>query len=191
MTEITQGFRQLLQALEAVSTPYMVCGSMASFVHGVVRYTQDVDLVVDLKPDKVEPLAAALGTDFYADAGFMKEAVRRQASFNVIHLASAYKFDLFVLTAKAFEQQEFQRRILAKVGGLGPEPVEFFVATAEDTILSKLVWYRMGGEVSEKQWTDLRGMRDIQKGQLDEAYLRQWAARLGVADLLADLLSGG
>ena len=58
------------------------------------------------------------------------------------------------------------------------------VATAEDTLLMKLVWYRSGGEVSERQWNDVRGIAAVQRERLDREYLRRWAAYLKVEDLL-------
>jgi hypothetical protein len=191
VSEPAAGFQSLLDALEAIGIPYMVCGSLASSVHGDPRTTQDVDLVVALRPDQLQPLAGLLQDTFYVDLAFMKDSLQRGRSFNVIHVASAYKFDLFPLSQRSFEQQEFQRRYRITTPAIGAAPVAFFVATAEDTLLSKLVWYRQGGQISEKQWNDLRGIRNAKTGQLDEAYLRQWAAELGVLDLLEDLLSGG
>jgi len=77
-----------------------------------------------------------------------------------------------------------------KIGGEelgGTEAVKCRVATAEDTILAKLTWYRQGGEQSERQWADLRGILSVQGERLDETYLRKWAYHLGVADLLERL----
>jgi hypothetical protein len=59
-----------------------------------------------------------------------------------------------------------------------------YVATAEDTILAKLEWYRLGGDVSERQWCDVLGVMKVQADRLDLAYLRQWAAQLNISDLL-------
>jgi hypothetical protein len=64
-----------------------------------------------------------------------------------------------------------------------------YVASAEDTVLTKLEWYRMGSEVSERQWRDVLGVLKVQAERLDLAYLRRWAAALGVADLLEQALS--
>ena len=64
-----------------------------------------------------------------------------------------------------------------------------YVATAEDTILAKLEWYRMGGGVSERQWRDVLGVMKVQADRLDLAYLRQWADQLNVSDLLERALT--
>ena len=58
------------------------------------------------------------------------------------------------------------------------------IATAEDIILAKLEWYRLGNEVSERQWNDVLGLLRLQGAALDLAYLRSSAADLGIADLL-------
>jgi hypothetical protein len=54
-----------------------------------------------------------------------------------------------------------------------------WIVAKEDLILSKLVWARPSA--SELQ---LRDVRALLASGADEAYLRQWAAPLGVADLL-------
>jgi hypothetical protein len=61
---------------------------------------------------------------------------------------------------------------------------EAYVQAPEDAVLSKLDWYRRGGEVSENQWRDVLGMLRQQAERLDVGYLRMWAGELGVADLL-------
>jgi hypothetical protein len=61
-------------------------------------------------------------------------------------------------------------------------------ASPEDTVLAKLEWYRMGGEASERQWRDILGVLKTRAGELDLAYLHQWAGELQVSDLLARAL---
>jgi len=62
------------------------------------------------------------------------------------------------------------------------EPV--LLHSPEDIVLFKLRWYRLGGESSEKQWTDILGVLRTQRDRLDEAYLDRWAREIGVLDLL-------
>ena len=54
----------------------------------------------------------------------------------------------------------------------------------EDVVLAKLEWFRLGGEVSERQWRDILGVLKTQRDSLDIAYLQHWAKALAVADLL-------
>jgi hypothetical protein len=149
--------------------------------------TADVDLVVDLRMDQVDRLVRALETEFYVDAEAIRDAIRRHESFNLEHLATMFKVDVFVLKPRPFDETEFERR---QRHAISADP-EFFayVAMAEDNILAKLEWYRMGGEASDRQWNDVQNVIKTQLGRLDVAYMRHWAVALGVADLLERALS--
>jgi len=172
----------VIDALDALGVPYLIGGSLASAVHGVLRATMDTDLVADLRLEHAEPLARALGGTFYVDAESIREAVLHQRSFNVIHLETMFKVDVFVVKNRPFHHSQMERR-MAQVIATDPDRTAY-VATAEDTILAKLEWYRMGGDVSERQWRDVLGVMKVQADRLDLAYLRQWAAQLNVSDLI-------
>lgn len=172
----------VIDALDALGVPYLIGGSLASAVHGVLRATLDTDLVADLRLEHAEPLARALGGTFYVDAESIREAVLHQRSFNVIHLETMFKVDVFVVKKRPFHHSQMERR-MAQVIATDPDRTAY-VATAEDTILAKLEWYRMGGDVSEQQWRDVLGVMKVQADRLDLAYLRQWAAQLNISDLL-------
>jgi len=177
----------VVEALERAGVDYCLGGSLASSLHGIPRSTQDVDVVVDLSPERVPALLAAFGTEFYADPERVRDAVARRASFNVIHLATMFKADLFVLGGDPLGRSEMERRARHRIGG--PEGRELFVASAEDTVLQKLLWYRLGDEVSDRQWRDLVEVLEVQRGRLDRGYLERWAAEVGVDDLLAEALA--
>jgi D-ribose pyranose/furanose isomerase RbsD len=177
----------VLEVLDRLGIPYHLGGSYASAIHGIPRQTHDVDLVVDLGKDRVGGLVQALAGDFYVDAEAVATAVRERASCNLVHLATGIKVDLFIKGTAAFDVAEFDRKVLVRLGDEAPH--EVFVKSAEDTLLRKLLWYRLGGEVSDRQWEDVRGILSVQAERLDLAYLRQWADRLAIRDLLDRLMA--
>jgi len=176
----------VIDALNALEIPYFIGGSLASSVHGVIRTTMDVDLIADVGLEHVEPLVQMLGQAFYIDAGAIQEAIRLRRSFSVIHLETMFKVDVFVRKQRPYDQAQLERRLLQTLT-TDPEQVAY-VASAEDTVLTKLEWYWMGGELSDRQWNDVLNVIKVQGQQLDLGYLRRWAIQLGVADLLERIL---
>lgn len=188
MNTAFEAFEALLGSLDRLEIPYLVAGSVASSFYGLRRYTQDVDLVVAIVLDTADDFAAELGTrQFYADIDMMRRMIRLGRAFNVIHMPTAYKFDIFPLQDDAFSRSQFARRKFAVIE-FENQSIECAVASPEDLVLSKLRWYRLGGETSEQQWNDLRGVVQVSGPRLDLDYLNEWAPRLNVADLLLALL---
>jgi hypothetical protein len=175
------------RVLDDLAIPYLLGGSLASSLHGIPRSTEDADLVADLRPEHIAPLVAAFRPSFYIDDERVADAIRRRASFNIIHLATMIKVDLFVLKGDPLSRQEMDRRQRIQISGA--EGMQLPVATAEDIILQKLAWFRLGGGVSERQWNDLLGVLKVRKGGLDLPYLEHWAAELEVGDLLSRAFS--
>jgi hypothetical protein len=172
----------VVDVLESLQVPYFIVGSLASAVYGLTRATMDADLVADLRAGHAEPLAGSLGDAFYADLDTIQDAILRRSSFNVIHLATAFKVDVFVCRDQPYDREQLRRRT-PRLVGREPGRTAYF-ATVEDTVLSKLVWYRSGGDVSQRQWADVLGMLRVQGGGVDHEYLRTWAEELGLEGLL-------
>ena len=172
----------VVRALEALGVPYLIGGSMASAVYGVPRSTLDADIIAALRLEHVAPLVQGLGAGFYVDIDSVREAVVRRASFNVIHLTTMFKVDVFVSRERSFERSEFARRRRTAFA-TDPERI-VYVAAPEDVILAKLEWYREGGEVSDRQWTDVLGVLKAQEASLDLGYLTRFAEQLQVRELL-------
>ena len=173
---------RVTQVLERMGVPYFIGGSLASTLYGMVRTTQDSDIIADLRLEHVPLLVDALEDDFYLDDEMMAEAIARRSSFNLIHRESMFKVDIFVPRPRAFTKAQFARAGKQSLSS-DPEMVAH-VATPEDTLLAKLEWYRLGGEVSERQWRDVLGVLKVQAGALDGDYLCRMARELHVEDLL-------
>jgi hypothetical protein len=169
-------------ALEAIGAPYVVGGSIASAIAGEPRTTLDVDMVVAIGDADVDRLVAALGPDFYADDEAIRRAVRERSSVNLIHRPSAIKIDIFIAGGTPVDDLQIERRRLVKVND-DPER-HIYAYTPEDILLQKLRWYRLGREVSDRQWRDILGIVLVQGEALDVAYLRRVAPVLDVVDLL-------
>lgn len=185
-TELLSAVARVVAAFEALGVEYLVGGSVASSVFGEPRQTVDADLVARMLGRHAEPLVASLSGEFYADLPAIVTAIQTQGGFNLIHLETVTKVDVFVRWRDPFGQTQLARRQKKSVGQAAP--LELFFATAEDTVLAKLEWYRKGGEESDRQWRDLLGVLKVQAGALDRAYLLQWAGELKVTDLLGRAL---
>ena len=165
-------------AFEADGVPYMLVGSMAAGLYGEPRLTADADFVVDLRPDQVAGLARHFpATEYYFDEGQIAEALRSHGQFNIIHGPSGYKADVVILDPVGHQAAEFARRTCCPLSS----GLQLSVARAEDLILSKLQYYRMGG--SEKHLRDCAGILRLSAVVMDLDYLSEWAGRLGVEDI--------
>lgn len=174
--------RSFIDILEQLNIAYAIGGSMASSIYGQVRFTQDADLTVEPFDDVADKLFEKLEGEYYVSKEAMQQALRQRSSFNVIHLKSAFKIDVFVHKTNAFEEQLLARRRHIRL----PDSIEksFSVISPEDIILLKLQWYRDGGCVSERQWNDVLGVLRIQAETLDFEHLKKWANMLRIDKLL-------
>jgi Mg-chelatase subunit ChlI len=169
---------RVIRLLTDLGIPYMVAGSLASSFHGRPRTTHDADIVIDPAPEPLDRLVAELSAaNLYVDLAVAREALRGRRQFNVIDATSAFKLDLIIRKDRPFNREEFARRQPGEVAGL-----PMALATAEDTILSKLEWAKKGGG-SERQLADVAGIIDVKGRELDREYIERWAAALGVLDL--------
>ncbi|MEJ2711165.1 MAG: hypothetical protein P8074_26395 [Anaerolineales bacterium] len=168
--------------LEKLGVPYLIGGPLASTLYGMVRTTQDSDIVAELEHRHIQSFVEALQEGFYIDEEMIFDAVAHHSSFNIIHRESMFKVDIFIPRQRHFEKMQFSR---ARREALSKEPeATAFVATAEDTLLAKLERYRMGSEASERQWRDVLGVIAVQASALDLDYLHRMAKEIEVEDLL-------
>ncbi len=178
---------RVARAFEELGISYLLGGSIASSLHGIPRATEDVDMVALIPGRQVADVVAALGEDFYADADMMLDAILHRSEFNLIHLATVTKVDVFVPGRGPSFDAQLARARRTRVS---EEPlVDLVVASAEDTVVQKLSWYRRGGGVSDRQWNDVLGVVKVQGLRLDLEVTRDAARLLGVEDLLDRVLA--
>lgn len=181
--QITQ---QIAEVFEKLNIQYLIGGSLASSLHGIPRATQDVDIVAALKTVHVTDLVNSLQSDFYIDKDMITNAIHRRSSFNIIHLNTMFKVDIFILKENEGALEEMSRRQSYSLNEEGMTPI--FLASAEDIIVQKLKWYKMGNRISERQWLDVLGVLQVQKDQLDYDYLKKAADRTNITDLLSEAI---
>jgi hypothetical protein len=174
-------------ALERAEIRYAVGGSWASTAFGEPRFTNDIDILAEFTQENLHGFLCNLPETFYVDADEALSAIRRGRPFNVIHMPTVLKFDFFPAGAFPLGAEELDRAVSLEDTGLSEGRARF--VTPEDILLAKLYWYRAGGEVSEVQWRDVRGVVRGCAMTLDRKYLQQSAAKLGVRDLLDRALS--
>ena len=173
---------RVTKTLESLGVPYFIGGSLASTLYGMVRTTQDSDIIAELRIEHIPHLMDELQNEFYMDEEMIADAISNFSSFNIIHRLSMFKVDVFIHRPRPFLKMQFSR---SRRETLSSDPnMVANLASPEDTLLAKLEWYRMGGEVSDRQWRDVLGVLKVQAGALDLDYLHHMAREIQVEDLL-------
>ncbi len=167
-------FRLLAAAFERAGISYMLVGSYASNVWGVARATQDVDFLIAASPQQIEAFLRQLpDADYYYDLATAVEAAKCSDMFNILEMSSGLKIDLIFRKPTGFSQAEFQRRTQAEVEG-----VQVYIASAEDVVISKLEWAKLGG--SSRQIEDVAGIIKLRGNALDHSHIEKWVHDLGL-----------
>ncbi len=178
MTGAAATLAHVLGALDAAGAQHMIVGSFASTLHGEPRTTQDIDIVVRLDAEQLERFLAAFAeTEWYVDHETARNALARHSMFNLVDFATGWKVDVIAEKPDTYSRAAFDRRIETEFLG-----TPACVATAEDTILSKLLWARLGS--SDRQIRDVVGVLAVAGDALDRDYLDRWATQLALGDLL-------
>ena len=174
---------RVIEVLEIQGIDYMLVGSIASGAYGEPRFTQDIDIVVDLHPCQVGALCAAFPSPgFCVSREAATDAVRQRTQFNVIHPASGNKIDFIVPVTGEWGRSQLPRRRREQI----LPNIEGFVASSEDVIISKMASYREGG--SEKHLRDITGILKVSAEDVDRAYIPHWADKLGLTEIWRAIL---
>ncbi|MCL4849364.1 MAG: nucleotidyl transferase AbiEii/AbiGii toxin family protein [Acidobacteria bacterium] len=175
---------QVIAVLRELDIRYAVGGSVASAIHGEPRFTEDVDIAADIAEHQIQALVTRLSQTFLVPEEQVRRAVHDGTSFSVIHLSAVRKVDIFVVGRQPLRRGQLERRESVDLGR-----AQFYVVSPEDIVLQKLIWYREGCEVSDRQWRDVLGVLKLQGDRLDLAYLRDGARAGKTAVLLERALS--
>jgi hypothetical protein len=173
--ELDELLGKVVETFKRLHVPYLVTGSVASMAYGEPRLTNDIDVVAEIREEHIPGLLAAFPADsFYLSEDAVREAIRRQGQFNIIHPGSGLKVDVIIRKETPFDRSRFARARIAHPA----ETYEAAFASPEDVIIKKMEYYREGG--SEKHLRDITGMLKVSVGEIDETYIAEWADRLGL-----------
>jgi len=182
-SEQIEAFQRAIEALESTGITYAITGSWVVSAYGILRATHDLDVVIAIQGEEAAKIVAAFPYPrYYADEVAITEAIAARSFFNIIDGDSTLKIDFWPLKDDDYSREQFRRR---KIVMMGERRV--WALAPEDIILAKLLWIKMSD--SERQWRDVQSVWALKKGELDLPYLRQWASRLSVADLLSKVTS--
>lgn len=177
---------EVIKVFENLNIPYYIGGSLASSAFGVARSTMDVDLVADIKVEHASVLEKRLGADFYVEREMIEKAIEKHSSFNLIHLETMFKIDVFISTDQPFDKTVLSRRRPQRA--MPESDRQIYFSSPEDIILRKLLWFKKGQEAASLQWNDVLGVMKVQREALDLEYLKRWADKLRILELLKKAL---
>jgi len=182
-SEQIEAFQRAIEALESTGITYAITGSWVVSAYGILRATHDLDVVIAIRGGEAAKIVAAFPYPrYYADEVAITEAIAARSFFNVIDGDSTLKIDFWPLKDDDYSREQFRRRKIVMMGEW-----RVWALAPEDIILAKLLWIKMSE--SERQWRDVQSVWSLKKDELDLPYLRLWAARLSVADLLSKVTS--
>jgi len=181
LDDLVAALAQVKHAFESLGIRYFVGGSVASSYHGAPRSTMDIDLVAEMTSEQVTFFVDLVSSEYYASVPAIQDAIKRKSCFNLIHNATSFKVDVFISRGRAFDLDSIRRAV---DGELGLETkLTVPLASAEDIIVSKLEWYRLGDEASERQWEDVSRVLRLLGEKADIDYLENATNATGVQDL--------
>lgn len=175
-----QAVHGIIEALDALSIPYMVVGSLSSSAYGVARATQDADLVIELGTTPVSAIASRLGPEFVLNPQMSFETITGTSRIDLRHVATRFKIELFLLTDDPHDRERFRRRRQGTVMGRTT-----WLPSPEDVIITKLRWSHLGKRT--KDIDDVRNVIAVQGERIDWEYVHRWCEAHGTREVLEDV----
>jgi hypothetical protein len=177
--------QKAVMCFDFLDIKYLIGGSLASSLYGIPRATQDVDIVADVTVENLQALLDLLKKDFYVDPDLGNEALQSKSSFNIIDKETIFKIDIFLMSHDTLSSIEMDRRKPYSI----VDSNTFFLCSPEDIIAHKLYWYKLGDEISERQWNDALNVLKIQQDTIDLEYLEKMCSARSVLSLLHKMLA--
>lgn len=165
----------VVNRLEKAGIPYMITGGFALNFWGHPRTTHDIDIVIEAKKEDKEKIINLFKDDFYVSKEAVEDAIEHQFTFNILHLKSGAKVDVWLVKKDPFRILEFKRKLKKKFFNK-----EFFIISPEDLILSKLLWYKEGE--SSRQLEDIKSI--LQTSKINLNYIKSWAEKQSTIEIL-------
>ena len=168
--------KDFTERLEKLDIAYMLTGSMAMIEYGMMRMTNDIDIVIEVSHGDADKIIREFEQDYYVPQGRVRDAISRKFMFNLLHQTTLVKIDCVIRKDDEFQKLAFSHRRRVNFSGF-----EVWIISKEDLILSKLNWAKKSR--SEMQMRDVAGI--IRNGY-DVNYVEGWAKKLGIEDLLKE-----
>lgn len=157
-------YRIFINPFNRLGVRYMVTGATAGIIYGEPRLTNDIDLVMDLRPAEVDRFCKAFPLErFYCPPAeaILEEIKRSQGGhFNLIDHESGFRADIYTSGRDELNRWGLDNRKLLKI-----EDDELWLAPIVYVILRKLEYYREGK--SEKHLRDIAGILAVSSDQID------------------------
>jgi hypothetical protein len=181
--ELYDLLKYLIMAFDKIGIRYFLTGSIASMFYGEPRFTNDIDVVADVKREHIPLLIESFPSDkFYISEEAIMDAILHKYQFNIIHPASGLKVDVVIAKDDDYDKGRFNR--LKKVS-LAKE-ASAKMAAPEDVIIMKMRYYKEGG--SEKHLRDIASMVKISGDEIDRDYIEYWTERFNLWDIWKAIL---
>ena len=166
--DLRQGFKKLITVFDTEDIPYMIVGGFATSYYNRYRYTADIDCVLQIYPNHIEKIVKHF-PEWLPSLGAFRENAERNIVFNLIDFESGVKYDFMLYSDSDYNWGAFKRRQKIEFEG-----ITCFIASPEDLLISKLIWYNMSK--SGKQWEDIEFLLSLEN--LDKQYIELWTSKL-------------